>query len=127
MKLADRNNAPSRGASLFEGDSRVLGSVSPAAGVRLRRFEIALRLFRQELRNHAHGEFDGDLATAAFLELLAQPAIDLFVPGLEPDGDLFQHLHQRFCCHGAPPFHEPNGLWLRPLDRRSWYGSSPDS
>ena len=59
----------------------------PAPCVLLGRFEIALRLFGQEPRDHAHGKLDGDFAGAALLELLAEPAIDLLISGLEADGD----------------------------------------
>ena len=68
--------------------------MSPAAGVLLGCLEVPLRLFRQQSRDHAHGKLDGDLAGAALLELLAQPALDLLIPCLKADGDLFQHLHQ---------------------------------
>jgi hypothetical protein len=78
-------------------------SVCPAAGVRLGRFKRPLRLFRQEPCDHPHGKLNGNLARPAFLELLAEPPVNFFVTGLKADGDFFQHLHQRFCRHRAPP------------------------
>src|SRR6185437_3596459 len=67
--------------------------------------EASLRLFRQQPRDHPHGQLDGNLTRPALLELLAEPAVNLLVTGLEADGDLFQHLHQRFCRHRAPPIY----------------------
>src|SRR5262249_9673013 len=78
-------------------------SVSPTAGGVLSRFEGFLRLFRPQPPDHAHRKLVPDLAPATLLELLPQPAVDLLVAGSQADGDLFQHLHQRFSCHRAPP------------------------
>src|SRR5262245_3298204 len=106
-----RTSGPGRGMATAQDSPRLIRyrksdkgrSVSPTAGVVLSRFEVSLRLFWQQPGDHAHGKLDRYLARSALFELLPQPAVDLLVAGPEADGDLFQHLHQRFSCHRAPP------------------------
>src|SRR5581483_10254796 len=126
--LPDRESAWQRLAAALPPKAGRLDkrrSVRPAAGVLLRGFEAPLRLFGQEPCDHPHGELDGNFARAALLELLAEPAVNLFVTGLQADGDLFQHLHQRFCRHRAPPSTSPKGAWLAVTLRSRFSWCSP--